>query len=296
MNAVRITILAVAFVAAIAVAFLVRSMATRGHTPPPVAAAAAPAPQPVSRVLTARMDLPVGTRLSPDNMAWQDWPANGVNPAFITDGAAPVAVAQSGAAGAAHHAQEVANDALSGNQAMQAVAGAIVRVAMVRGQPIMASSIVRGGQGGFMSVVLGPGMRAMSVPVTVEAAAGGFVLPGDRVDVLTGHAARDADQGFTAEVVERNVRVLAVDQQTQPAAGAQAIVGAVVTLEIPESDIEVIARAKAQGNVMLALRSYSDYAGPTGRAGPQHAANGADQGNSVRIFRAGASSQVTVSP
>ena len=68
-------------------------------------------------------------------------------------------------------------------------------------------------------------LRAMSVPVTVEAAAGGFVLPGDRVDVLTGHAARDADQGFTAEVVERNVRVLAVDQQTAPAAGAQSIVG-----------------------------------------------------------------------
>jgi len=287
--------LAVAFVAAIAVAFLVRSMATRSHAPAPVVAAA-PAPRPTSRVLTARMDLPVGTRLTPDNMVWQDWPADGLNPAFITDGAAPVVAPQTGAAATAHHVQQAANDALSGNQAMQAVAGAIVRVAMVRGQPIMANSIVRGGQGGFMSVVLSPGMRAMSVPVTVEASAGGFVLPGDRVDVLTGHAARDADQGFTAEVVERNVRVLAVDQQTQTAAGAQSIVGAVVTLEIPENDIEVIARAKAQGNVMLALRSYSDYAGPTGRAGPPQAANGAEAGSSVRVFRAGQSTQVTVSP
>jgi pilus assembly protein CpaB len=293
MNAVRITILAVAFVAAIAVAFLVRSMATR-HTAAPVVAAA-PAARPMSRVLTARMDLPVGTRLTPENMAWQDWPADGLNPAFITDGTAPVVAPTTGAAGAAHHAQEIANDALSGNQAMQAVAGGIVRVALVRGQPIIAAGIVRGGQGGFMSVVLGPGMRAMSVPVTVEASAGGFVLPGDRVDVLTGHAARDADQGFTAEVVERNVRVLAVDQQTAPAAGAQAIVGAVVTLEIPQSDIEVIARAKAQGNVMLALRSYSDYAGPTGRASPPEAAS-AEPGNSVRVFRAGQSTQVTVSP
>ena len=292
MNAVRILILAVAAVAAIAVAIVVRSMATRGHAPQAVATAPAPPPRPMIRVLTAKVDLPVGARLSADNMTWQEWPAETLNPAYITDGAPPAATPTTGAAATIHQAHQATNDALSGNAAMQSLDGAIVRVPLVRGEPIMASKIVRGGEGGFMSVVLGPGMRAMSVPVSVDGSAGGFVLPGDRVDVLTGHSSRDAEQGFTAEVVLRNVRVLAVDQTTQPAAGARALVGAVVTLEIPAADMEVMARAKAQGNVMLALRSYADLGGPSGRAGTSLAS----AGSSVRIFRAGQSSQVSVAP
>ena len=292
MNAVRILILAVAAIAAIAVAIVVRSMATRSPAPQAVATAPAPPPRPMTRVLTAKMDLPIGTRLSVDNMMWQEWPAENLSPAYITDGTAPVATPTSGAAATIHQAHQATNDALSGNAAMQAVDGAIVRVPLVRGEPIMASKIVRGGEGGFMSVVLAPGMRAMSVPVSVDGSAGGFVLPGDRVDVLTGRASRDSEQGFTAEVVLRNVRVLAVDQTTQPAAGARALVGAVVTLEIPAGDMEIMARAKAQGNVMLALRSYADLGGPSGRAGTSLATGG----GSVRIFRAGQSSQVMVAP
>jgi pilus assembly protein CpaB len=296
MNAVRIIILAVAAVAAIAVAVLVRTMTARpAPAPAQVAAPAAPAPRPMTRVLTARMDLPVGTRLSAENLAWQDWPAENLNPTFITDGSAPVARPTGAAQGAAHRVQQMAGDALSGNQAMQAVEGAIVRTAIVRGQPILPNSIVRGGEGGYMSVVLGPGMRAMSVPVNVDASAGGFVLPGDRVDVLISHAARNADQGFVAELVMRNVRVLAIDQQTSPEADARAIVGGVATLEIPEGDMEVMARARAQGNVILALRSYADLGGASGRAGSRSSDEAGPQ-NSVRIFRAGQPSQVQVSP
>ena len=54
------------------------------------------------------------------------------------------------------------------------------------------------------------------------------------------------------------MRVLAIDQTTEPAKDSRTIVGAVVTLEIPQGDIEVMARAKAQGNVVLALHSYAD--------------------------------------
>jgi pilus assembly protein CpaB len=295
MNAVRIIILAVAAVAAIAVAILVRSMAARPAHPPAQVAAAAPAPRPMTRVLTARMDLPVGTRLSAENMSWQDWPAEGINPAFITDGSAPVAAPTAGVAGAARHVQQMAGDAMSGNQAMQGMAGAIVRTAIIRGQPILPAAIVRGGEGGYMSVVIGQGMRAMSLPVSVDASAGGFVLPGDRVDVLVSHASRDTDGGFTAELVMRNVRVLAIDQQTSTEPNARSIVGAVATLEIPEGDMQVMARAKAQGNVMLALRSYADYAGPSGRAAPERVDAEGPQ-NSVRVFRAGQPTQVTVSP
>jgi pilus assembly protein CpaB len=289
MNRVQIIILVVAFIAAVGVALVVRNMVSTRNQPAPVAAAPPPAARPMARVLTAKVDLPVGTRLSAENMNWQDWPAESLNPGFITDGAAAQVRPASSVQRTAQQARQTAEDVISGNGAMQSIEGAIVRTALVRGETIIAAKFVRGGEGGFMSVVLGPGMRAMSVPVTVEASAGGFVLPGDRVDVLTSHPSRDQDQGFTAETVMRNVRVLAIDQTSQAAGGAQSLVGAVVTLEIPAADTEIMARAKAQGNVMLALRSYADLGGPSGRAGPSAIA-----GNNVRVFRAGQSSEVTV--
>ena len=145
-----------------------------------------------------------------------------------------------------------------------------------------------------MSVVLRPGMRAMSVPVTVASAAGGFILPGDRVDVMQGHGVdggAGGRAGFAAGTLLRNIRVLAIDQTSQAPKGGQSLVGAVATLEVPAQDAEVLVRAKAQGEVVLALRSYSDAGGPSGRGGVSTQDTG-----SVRIIRNGQPSEVMVSP
>ena len=88
MGAVRIAILAVAAIAAIGLAFIVRNMASPKR-PEPAAAAAAPAARPVAQVLVAKRDLPIGTRLTPADLAWQAWPADALNASFVTDGAAP---------------------------------------------------------------------------------------------------------------------------------------------------------------------------------------------------------------
>src|SRR5690606_9287495 len=100
-----------------------------------------------------------------------------------------------------------------------------------------------------------PGMRAMAISVTVDTAAGGFILPGDRVDVLQ---AGDVDDRSVTRTVMRNVRVLAIDQAAAPAKDANTLVGAVATLEIPAGDAEVLAGAQIQarngGGLVLALR------------------------------------------
>ncbi len=141
-----------------------------------------------------------------------------------------------------------------------------------------------------MSVVLQPGMRALAVPVTVETGAGGFILPGDRVDVLT---SRKADQARAAgsdsplaETILRNIRVLAIDQQVQPEKNARSIVGATATLELPADQVETVLRAKAQGDLALALRSYADLGDS---AGP---VENIDRGDSVKVIRAGRVSEV----
>jgi pilus assembly protein CpaB len=279
-------VLAIAAIGALGVAFIF-GLATKHKPTPPVAAASASA-QPMARVLVAKHDLPVGSRLSDNDMTWQDWPATAVNPAFITDGQG----ARTAPAGATATIAEQANQTVraaatvvsGGANPMDQLSGSIVREAILANEPITNAKLVRGGEGGYMAVVLQPGMRAVAVPVTVSDAAGGFILPGDRVDVVQ---ARPADTssgraGFTASVLLRNVRVLAIDQNSQPPKnGQQSQIGGTATLEVAAADSEVLARAKAQGEVVLALRPYSDANQPTGRD--------ADEGDAgqVRIFRNG---------
>ena len=88
MSAARLLILVIAAVAAIALAFVVRG-AFAPKKAPVAAAAAAPTAKPTVRVLVAKRDLPIGTRLTAADLGWQDWPAEGLSPTFTTDGAPP---------------------------------------------------------------------------------------------------------------------------------------------------------------------------------------------------------------
>jgi pilus assembly protein CpaB len=294
MSAVRLFILVIAAIAAIALAFVVRgAFAPRkpDATVADAATPAAPASAPTIKVLVAQRDLTVGTRLTAADMTWQDWPAANLNAAYITDGAPPQ-VQQAGAAGAAKKAAETASN-LFGGAAVQSVVSAVVREPLLQGEPIVARKIVRAGEGNFLSVVLTPGMRAMAVPVSVDTAAGGFIMPGDRVDVLL---SRDAgDKGLTTQTVLRNLRVLAIDQAAEAAKDAKTIVGAVATLEVAAGDAELLADAQAEakkgGTLVLALRAYTDAGAPAGSGGT----GPSGPGRTIRVYRAGQASEVTVS-
>jgi len=281
MGAVRIAILATAAVAAIALAFVVRGMMAPKA---PVEAAAAPA-KPMSQVLVAKRALPIGTRLTPMDLTWQPWPVEALNPNFVTDGATPAPAPQS-AGKIAQKAAKATTDLVLAQGPMQAFDGAIVKEAMVAGEPVVARKVVRGGQSGYMAVVLLPGMRAMSVPINAETAVGGFILPGDRVDVLQSRQGPEG-KGLITETLMRNLRVLAIDQHTDPVKDANALVGAVAVLEVPAADSEVLARGKAQGEMQLALRSYADIGGAAGRGGGAHR-----RFQGVRLFRGGNAAEV----
>jgi pilus assembly protein CpaB len=134
----------------------------------------------------------------------------------------------------------------------------------------------------------------VAVPISQASAAGGFILPGDRVDVLQAHQLDSASGGqkqFISQTVMHNVRVLAVDQTSQPPKnGGQSQLGAVATLEVNPTDAEVLIAAKAAGELTLDLRSYADAGGPSG-------ASGLVRVGSVHIIRPGqAAADVTVTP
>ena len=288
MGAARLVIvLAVAAIAALALALLVRSM-TAAHKPPPAVVVAAPVEKPMTRVLVARKDLKVADHITADVLAWQPWPADSVNPSYITGGSATVP--HDLAAKAASALQNVTRD----DAAIQALNGSMAREPILANEPITQRKLVRGGEGGFLAVKLPAGMRAMSIPVTAESGAGGFVLPGDRVDVvlnLKNQPGADGGKSVSSRLVMRNIKVLAIDQNTEPKQQQPSMIGSTATLEVPSTDIDSLARAKAQGDLILVLRSYADAAGPSGRVGP---ASNLDLGDVVRVYRAGQISEVRV--
>lgn len=294
MSPVRLLIVLVAAVSAIGLAVVLqRALATKPASPLAAAAPDAGPARAMTQVLVAKRDLAIGDRLTGADLTWQAWPSDSVNPAFITNGAAPAKSDSKVAEATAVLAAKA--DQMIGGDPSKTLEGAIVRDPILNGEPITARKIVRGGEGGYLSVVLTPGKRAVSVPVSTDTAAGGFILPGDRVDVLATHDSPTGGEGggkvILAETVLRNIRVLALDQATAAGKDAKTMVAATATLEVGPAEAEALARAKAGGPVTLALRAYTDLGAPSGMTYA-----GATDDGAVRINRGGQTTSVAVRP
>ncbi|HXI88226.1 MAG TPA: Flp pilus assembly protein CpaB, partial [Parvularculaceae bacterium] len=179
------------------------------------------------RVLVADRDLQRGDRLDIKSVKWVQWPEQSVSEQFITEtsGAKP-----------------------------EDFATAVARTEIVAGQPIINDAIVRPDSGGQMAAILTPGMRAVSMRVTPETASGGFVLPGDRVDVMYTDGARGAGSTKTRTIFE-NVRVLAVNNLYAEKSDVAYVEGVNITLELSPEDAESFVTARSSGALSLALRS-----------------------------------------
>ncbi len=298
MNTARMAILGVASLAGICCVGVLAHGLAGAKSPAPVVAPPPP-PAPSLKVLVARRDLNVGDRIQPADMGWLAWPKEGLNPSFITDGGAATTLPQGQLGRVAGQLVDTAKTAISNpaEGAGSSLVGAIVRERISMNEPIIATKVVRSGGSGVLAVTLDEGKRAVALPLTAESAAGGFILPGDHVDVLltrqldaTGGGAVATGHGFMTSTVLRNVRVLAIDQNLSALKTASAI-GATATVEATPEQAEYLIMAKASGTLTLALRSYADAAG-----GAQIGSFGreAASGETVRVFRNSTPTPVTV--
>jgi pilus assembly protein CpaB len=117
-------------------------------------------------------------------------------------------------------------------------------------EPVLAVKITGPGQRATLSAIVRPGMKAVTVRVNDVEGVGGFVLPGDRVDVVL---TRQFDKGAATEVVLQNARVLAVDQSAD-ARAAKVAVAKAVTLEVDTTGAQKISLAASVGTLSLMLR------------------------------------------
>ena len=105
----------------------------------------------------------------------------------------------------------------------------VVLTAIEPDEPVLSLKITGAGQRATLSALVKPGMKAVTIRVNDVEGVGGFVLPGDRVDVVL---TRQIDKGSaTTEVVLENTRVLAVDQTADERA-VKTTVAKSVTLEV----------------------------------------------------------------
>lgn len=197
-------------------------------------AAIKPAPK-AARILVATRALPVGTILTPDSFRFQPWPADIGDAAYFVE---------------------------SPKTDISALNGQVVRTAISAGQPLIQGALVKPGERGFLAAALGPGMRAITVPVSALSGVAGFVFPGDRVDLmLTQKLGEDGQEIHAAETILRNLKVLAIDQRTNALddKGQQAPqVSSMVTLEVTPRMAEKISVALNIGQLSLALRAITD--------------------------------------
>jgi pilus assembly protein CpaB len=261
MKPARIIVLVIAVVAGGMAALLA------GRSDPP------PAPAPVAQldttdILVAGSDINLGNAVLERSLRWQTWPAAAVGPSFIRKSDRP--------------------------DAIRDLAGSIARAPFSTGEPIRESKLIKAKGSGYMAAILPSGMRAISVEISPETGAGGFILPNDRVDVILSRRDKMAEKSsgvevHTSDAILTNVRVLAIDQMVEEKNGQRVVVGKTATLELAPRQAETLALSRQLGTLSLALRSLVD----SDKDKPESNDEGGRRG-SVNMVRFGVTSTTTM--
>lgn len=267
MNTARIVVLVIALSAGGVAAYLASGSDNTGK-PAPVAPAAQ---LHTIEVLVARSEIGLGQLVKTEDLQWQAWPADNASNSFIRRSQRPDAATQ--------------------------LAGSIARIPLMQGEPVREQKLVKADGSGFMAAILPAGTRAVSTEISPETAAGGFILPNDRVDVILTRRDKNAGNNggsgaadvVAAEIVLSNIRVLAIDQAPKEKDGQNTVVGKTVTLELKPQQAETLARARQSGVLSLALRSIADARATETAEEDQPVRRGAG----INIVRFGVASQTT---
>ena len=177
----------------------------------------------------------------------------------------------------------------------------VVLTAIEQNEPVLNSKITGPGQRATLSAVIRDGFRAVTVRVNDVEGVGGFVLPGDRVDVML---TRQIDKtSASTDVVLQNTRVLAIDQIADERSDKPAVVKA-VTLEVDTIGAQKISLAASIGTLSLMLRKAGEAdAGYTRRITISDLTTGApiamerkanSTATTVEVVRSGARQQYSV--
>ncbi len=191
------------------------------------------APRAETTVVVAKLPLRFGDELNGENLRVMNWPAESApEGAFVS-----------------------LNDLLTGER----------RVAlrdMAPNEVVLKSRVSGFGGRATLSALLDQSMRAVTVRVNDVHGVAGFVLPGDRVDVMFTRPENAADGARTpappmTDVLLQNLKVLAVDQVADNLKD-QPVIAKAVTLEVSTDDAQKLVLAAQVGTLSLTLRNFGN--------------------------------------
>lgn len=214
--------LGLALVLGLASTFLVREwlagQAQSGPTTPALA---------LTKIVVARVPLGFGAQISSEHLYLATWPADAVPKGAFTS-----------------------VDDVSGLPG-----GRVVLRSIEANEPVLATKVSGEGGRATLSTIIGDGMRALTIRVNDVNGVAGFVLPGDRVDILLTREKRGTDA--SNDILLQNVRVLGVDQEASDRKD-KPVVARAVTLEVDPEQAQKLTLAAEIGSLSLALRNHAN--------------------------------------
>lgn len=188
-----------------------------------------PAPQKTGTIVVARQSLEFGANLTADNLREIEWPGIPLEGSFTT----------------------ITELLKEGRR--------LTLVSMQKNEPILASKVTGPNQRATLSTLIDEGMRAVSVNVDEVRGVAGFILPGDRVDVVLtrGERGGPGSNAAVADVLLQNVKVLGIDQVANERTDKPTLAKA-VTLELNLQQSQKVILAQGVGRLSLVLRQAGE--------------------------------------
>lgn len=147
------------------------------------------------------------------------------------------------------------------------ILGQIAQSSILKGEILMQARFSENVEGSTLAALIEPTMRAITVRVNDVVGVAGFLLPGNRVDML---ASRIVNKRAYTQTLIEDLKVLAVDQTATTNEKDPVIVRA-VTIEVTPEQAEVIVKAKSEGPIQLTLRNPKDRDAMAKKAPPKKA-------------------------
>lgn len=184
-----------------------------------------------SKVVVAKGDIQLGSRLSPMMLKVADWPKGSVPEGAVKD--------------------------------PEKLKDRVVRTTVLSGEPILESKLAPIGTKGGLSAVIGEGKRAMTVRVNDVVGVAGFALPGNYVDIVVNteddtQKSVDGKPKSISKIVLDHILVLAVAQESSVREEGKPKVVNAVTLEVTPEQAEKLDLARSVGQLSLVLRNQLD--------------------------------------
>jgi pilus assembly protein CpaB len=175
----------------------------------------------MTKVVVAALEIPFGAKIEPSHIKTVAWPTDSIPSGSFTNPAE--------------------------------VEGKIATRSILPGEVLLKERVVEHLGGSTLSSIVEPSKRAITVRVNDVIGVAGFLLPGNRVDIL----ATQRGKAVKTRTILEDMKVLAVDQTASPDKNKPVIVRA-VTLEMSPEDAETLVKATSEGTLQLTLRNPLD--------------------------------------